>query len=248
MGTCACLSRRLAGFRSVGIAFILFSLLNLALSLLISLYPQLLEGLWLSADRPWGVVTSAFVHADIGHLVNNLEMFTIAAGLFVVVSVINPVGTRRRWSRAFLWLAFLSGIGANLFEYPLALVNPGDVSWGASGIVYGGLGVLLAASLRSLPTHLRAIAEEHRRWAGKRRVWRLFKFDRKSLRTLPDLLCIAVLISFLVPIFTNTGMFLSVRPGVDVLAHGLGFLFGFLPAMLLFTPRFQARSKTREIR
>lgn len=61
------LSRRLSGFRNVGLAFTLFSLLNLALYLLVSLYPPLLEVLWLSADRPWGIVTSAFVHRDLGH-------------------------------------------------------------------------------------------------------------------------------------------------------------------------------------
>ena len=48
------LSRYLAGFRSVGIAFTLFSLLNLALFLLISLHPPLLKVFWLSVDRPWG--------------------------------------------------------------------------------------------------------------------------------------------------------------------------------------------------
>lgn len=59
------LSRHLAGFRDVGIAFTLFSLLNLTLFLLISLHPPLLEGLWLSTDRPWGILTSASYGPDL---------------------------------------------------------------------------------------------------------------------------------------------------------------------------------------
>ena len=121
-----------------------------------------------------------------------------------------------------------------LVRVPAGSRQPRRRFLGSIGHRLRGLGVLLAASIRSLPTHLRAIAEEHRRWSRNRRVRRFFKFDRKSPRTLPGLLCIAVLISFLVPIFTNTRMFLSAGPGVDVIAHGLGFLFGFIGAMVLF--------------
>lgn len=232
------ISRHLAGFRPIGTAFTLFSLLNLAVFALIYIWPGLLEGLWLSADRPWGILISAFTHADLGHLAGNLEGFVLAAGLFVGVTAIHRPPIRRRMSRAFLWLVFISGFAANALEYPLHLAyGPGFHSWGASGVVYGALGVLLAVSLRSLPAHFRAIAREHRRWAGRRRCRALFKFDRRSLRTFPDLLCLAVVTTFLLMIFTDTGGFLSAGPGVDVIAHGLGFLFGFLGSMVLFQAR-----------
>jgi hypothetical protein len=42
----------LADFRFVGLAFIIFSLLNLAIFVAIFLWPGLFEYLWLSADRP----------------------------------------------------------------------------------------------------------------------------------------------------------------------------------------------------
>lgn len=245
MSMYARLSRRLAGFRSVGIAFTLFSLLNLALFVLISLHPPLLEVLWLSVDRPWGILTSAFTHEDLGHLVSNLEGFVLAIGLFVVVSRVNPVRVRKRWSRAFLWLVFVAGFAANATEYPLLLWDQNYNSWGASGIVYGALGVLLAASLSSFPSHVRAIARERRRWARKRRKWGLFKFDRISLTILPALTCIAVIISLLLPIFTDPEGFLGARPGVDVWAHGVGFLFGFLGAMALLKFRFRRARKSR---
>lgn len=131
----------------------------------------------------------------------------------------------------------MAGFAANALKYPLLLGGANFNSWGASGVVYGALGILLAASLRSLPAHFRVIAREHRRWAGKRRKWGLFKFDRRSLAILPGLVCLAVATSFLLLIFTDPGVFLSAGPGVDVWAHGLGFLFGFLPAMLLFQAR-----------
>jgi len=239
MSMYARLSRRLAGFRSVGIAFTLFSFLNLALFLLISLHPPLLEVFWLSVDRPWGILTSAFTHEDLGHLVSNLEGFVLTIGLFVMVSRVNPVRVRKRWSRAFIWLVFVAGFAANATEYPLLLWDQNFNSWGASGIVYGAFGVLLAASLRSFPAHVRAIARERRRWARKRRKWGIFKFDRISMTILPALTCIAVIISFLLIIFTDPEGFLGARPGVDVWAHGVGFLFGFLGAMPLLKFRFR---------
>jgi len=226
-------SRRLSGFRSVSLAFTIFTLLNLAVFFLISIWPGLLDWLWLSADHPWGIVTSNFVQAELPHLAGNLEGFTLAAGLFVVVCLVLKVGDRRRWSRVFFWLVFLSGIVGSAIEYPVLVIN-GDFSWGSSGIVYGALGVLLAACLRSLPTQMRALAKEHRRQKRKRRKWGLFRFDRRSLRTFPNLMSLAILISFSLLIFTDPADFLSVAPGVDALAHGLGFLLGLLPAMVLF--------------
>jgi len=227
------LPRRFAGFRSVGLALTLFIFLNIAIFSLISIWPELLDWLWLSADHPWGIVTSNFVQAELPHLASNLEGFTLAAGLFVVVCTLWRVRVRRRWSRVFLWLVFLSGIVGSAIEYPL-LIESQDVSWGASGIVYGALGVLLAACLRSLPAQIKALAKEHRRWERKRRKLGLFRFDRKSLRTFPSLMSLTILISFLLLIFIDPADFLSAGPGVDVIAHGLGFLLGFLPAMVFF--------------
>jgi len=235
-------SCRFSSFRPVRVAFIIFTTLNLAIFFLISLWPPtsaeqpgLLGWLWLSADRPWGIVTSNFAHAELPHLASNLEGFTLAAGLFVVVCLVLKVEVRRRWSRMFLWLAFLSGIIGSAIEYPV-LIKSGEFSYGASGIVYGALGVLLAACLRSLPIHMRLLTKEHRRWAQKRRKLRLFRPDRRSLRTLPSLMSIALLASFLLLIFTDPAGFLSVAPDVDVLAHGFGFLLGLLPAVVLFRP------------
>ena len=39
----------------------------------------------------------------------------------------------------------------------------------------------------------------------------------------------------------NVGAFLAVGPGIDVFAHGLGFLFGFFPSLALFLIRFSEK-------
>jgi membrane associated rhomboid family serine protease len=209
--------------------------------------PGLLGWLWLSADRPWGIVTSNFANyspegPSYTHLTGNLESFTLVAVFFVVVCLELKIQDRRRWSRVFFWLLFLSGIIGSAIEYPL-LVSSGDFSWGASGMVYGALGVLLAACIRSFPVQMRALSKEHRRWARRRKKWKLFRFDRKSLHTLPNLLSLAILMAFIVLILTDPAGFLSVAPGVDVTAHGLGFLLGFLPAMVLLKPTIRPTRK-----
>lgn len=238
-----------AGFRSVGTAFTLFSLLNLAGFAAVSLWPGLLEDLWLSADRPWGIVTSAFVHRDLGHLVSNLREFMLAAGFFVVVNLHNRVRARRYSSRIFLWLIFLSGFAANGIEFLAwhwAGVS-GVHSWGASGVVYAGIGVLLASALCNFPVHLRNFVKAHRRrpWRGKRKPKK--KLGWGLLRGTAGLLSMALALALLVLLFWNPGAFLSVGPGVDVLAHGLGFLLGFAPSMLLFHPALRGAKLVQKL-
>ncbi len=237
------LFRRLAGFKSVGLAFVIFSLVNLAIFGLVSLYPSLLEILWLSADRPWGIMTSAFTQAELPHLASNLEAFTLATLFFIFVNLVYPVRIRRRWSRIFLWLVFIAGIGANVIEYPLTLIGPDFESWGASGIVYGAIGVLFASCFQSLPVHLKTLSKERRR-VRRRKKRGPFRLNRKFLKTFPALFTFSLLFSFLWLIFTDPGGFLSAGPGIDVFAHGFGFLVGFGGAMILFRFDFcRVRSK-----
>jgi len=220
--------RRLAGFHPLATALIIFLITNIAIFTLLSVWPPLLGWLWLSANRPWGIVTSAFTHVDTNHIMNNIEGFVLAVLFFVLINLNNPRKIRRRLSRRFLLLVFMAGIGANLLEYPLALENPGDASWGASGIVYGALGVVLSSAIQMLPTHINVIMKERRRWIGRGRRQRILKFNRGSLKTLPSLLAFSLFISILLMIIFDMGSFLNVAPDVDVFAHGVGFLLGFI--------------------
>jgi len=224
------ISRRLTGFHPLSIAFIIFSLLNISVYSLIALHPDLLESLWLSPSTPWGILTSAFTHAELGHLVSNLEGFALSILLFIPVASVHSPSIRRRWSRAFLWLGFVSGIGANLIEYPTTLIGPGSSSWGASGIVYGSLGVVLAGALLSLPDHLKTMTKK--RSKKKRKL----KFNRKSWRELRAIFVLSFLIAFLIAILTDTAGFLNVEPGIDVFAHGVGFLIGMWGGVMTFKP------------
>lgn len=231
------LERQLAGFKSVGLAFTIFTLTNIALFLLISLHPRLLGWLSHSPDRPWGILSSAFVHADLGHLVNNLRGFVFAAAFFVIVNIINPVETRRRSSRIFLWLIFLSGFTANAIEF-LGWQMSGEsdvISWGASGVVYAAIGALLASALYSFPAHLRNFVRACQRpqKAGRKPMR---KFDWRFVGGTVNLLSMSLPLTILVMLFSDPGGFLSAGPQTDVLAHGLGFSLGFLVSMLLFYP------------
>ncbi len=219
---------RLAGFRQMGIALIIFLAINFAVFISVLLCPALVEWLWLSADRPWGILTSAFTHAELSHLVSNLHGFVFAAILFIMVNMIDRRKIRRRKSKAFFIIAFFAGIGANILEYPLALASPGDYSWGASGVVYGAFGVLMASAVLTFPAHLKIISKDRWRMAKRRKSRKWLLYDRKSLRALSSVFSVALLISFLFLIIFDTGTFLSVGPGVDVFAHALGFFLGFL--------------------
>ncbi len=229
------LSHQLAGFRSVGLAFTIFSLTNIVIFLLISLHSPLLDWLSHSPDRPWGILTSAFVHADLSHLVNNLRGFIFAGAFFVIVNMINPVKTRRRSSRIFLWLIFLSGFTANTIEFlGWKMSGVSNVrSWGASGVVYAAIGALLAFALCNFPAHLRNFFGTYRK-SRKIRRKPTRRFDWGFAKGAVNLLSMTLPLALLVMLFSDPGGFLSASPETDVLAHGLGFSMGFLVSMALF--------------
>ena len=219
------LSRRLAGFRSVGTAFILFSLLNLALFLLITLYPQLLEGMWLSADRPWGIFTSAFVHEDLSHLIGNLEFFLLWSMLFVVINLYSDKETRQTHGKIFLWLIFISGFATNAIDFtarwwPSGITEVG--ARGASGIVYAAAGVCMASALNNSSESLRGLSKSG-------------ELKQKLAR-----LCFGALVVILLVLYVvqDPRTFLNVAPEVNVRAHFWGFsiaLFLSLGLLLIYS-------------
>ncbi len=211
----------------MGIASIIFLATNIPVFLILSVRPDLIEWLWMSADRPWGIVTSAFTHQAADHILSNVIGYAIAVFFFVVSNQVLARRGRRGASRRFLWVIFIAGIGANLIEYPLALANPSDRSWGASGVVYGALGVAFASAVRLLPAHLSTIVKYRRRRAKRPRGWKAFKLDRRSMRAFPSLFALSMVVSILLLLVFDAGAFLNVAPGIDYFAHGVGFLLGF---------------------
>ena len=212
--------QKLAGFRLLGLASALFVLVNLAVFALLSLRPGLLEGIWLSADRPWGIVTSIFTHVDAPHLLGNLGFFLLYCLLFMGVSWNDDQKSRRDSSRIFLAVALAAGIITNVVEflaywYPRGITRPG--SWGASGVVYASGGVLLAFSLHNIPLLVQRIQKARR---SRKRVgrWQLF------VTVLP----VIVIIWMFVCIQSGFGY------GLAGVAHGLGFLLGFSMGVVLW--------------
>ncbi len=86
-----------------------------------------------AAERPWILVTSIFLHGDLGHLLGNI----FALGLFG--SILEKfIGTRK-----FIIMFFASGIVANMISLPFY-----TAALGASGAIFGVLGMLAALKPR----------------------------------------------------------------------------------------------------
>ena len=82
-------------------------------------------------NQPWTLVSYMFLHAGLWHLLVNM------IGLYFF----GPRVEDRLGAKGFLWLYFLSGLGAALFHF---LFAPESSVVGASGAVYG---VLLAFAM-----------------------------------------------------------------------------------------------------
>jgi len=78
------LTDALSGFRPLTLAVILFLVPNIAVFFAVSLRPEIIEALWLSARTPWGIVTAAFLHREAAHLLQNLLGFLVAVVLFAL--------------------------------------------------------------------------------------------------------------------------------------------------------------------
>ncbi|MBI4162704.1 MAG: rhomboid family intramembrane serine protease [Candidatus Aenigmarchaeota archaeon] len=82
-----------------------------------------------AASRPWILVTSIFLHGDLGHLLGNI----FALGVFG--SILEKFIEARKFAIVF----FASGIIANIISLPFYAA-----ALGASGAIFGLLGMLAA--------------------------------------------------------------------------------------------------------
>jgi hypothetical protein len=141
----------------------------------------------------------------------------------------------------FLWLVFLSGVIGSAIQYE-ALVSGGpnfSNSYGSSGIVYGALGVLVAANIGSLSVNIGWFVKERTRISRWRK--RGFKLDWKFLR-IPLMITYALFLLLLLlfnltSLLINPTVFWSAKEA-NVFTHILGFFFGFFGfALSCFLPR-----------
>jgi rhomboid protease GluP len=106
-----------------------------------------------AAKEYWRILTAMFLHANLSHIFNNMLLL-----FFLGAMIEKEIGHFR-----YVFLYFLSGIGGNCFSLLIKAITNDKVSTiGASGAVFGLVGVLLALVLfsgRKIPnvTPLRVI-------------------------------------------------------------------------------------------
>jgi len=156
---------------------------------------------------PWGVVTSVFLYDS---------WLNIPAYFLILVAYVSPSDylksdERRKRARFALVAMLFSAFLANSLWL---LAKPATFSWGASGVVYGLWGVLLAFTLGDgMPNQIKS-------WDIK--TW--YKNRSEARFAISNLVLFA---STALVIVTEPGVFLSSGPGVNVFAHGISFLGGF---------------------
>jgi len=213
------------GFRFLGLAIAVFFALNITVFCAVSASRPLLNTLVLSPDRPSGIVTATFTHNDISHMFGNLAVFGILGLFFVGVNQSADLESRRRLSKIFVFGSFLAGMAASAVQLGIWKISGVSTiqACGASGMVYGAAGILLASALYNIPGCISNI--------------RLIMSDRLGIAP-PNIfyaisfsMCVVALFSYMA-VF-ETKVFFYMESGVVWSAHELGFLFGFLASILV---------------
>jgi len=168
-----------------------------------------------SPRTPWGIVTSMFVHGSLWphYLSNMISLFTFAL-VFALTNDSIPAMERRSRQTVFIFGMFLSGASANV----VFLWTKG-FGYGASGLVYAAWGITSVFCLfNALPGDRQSqdVVPCHSDSPNLRRARR---------NRLASFVVFVVLIG---TVFLSPTFFLAAGPGVNVLVHGLSFLFAFM--------------------
>lgn len=193
----------------------LFNFYLVVLSLCVLLFTFNLAYSWLdgllvaSRSTPWGVITSLFVHNDLGHLVMNL------IGLFsflLIFSFTNYyIQSDEVVSRVHFFIIAILTVTVLSNVLWIIIANMGSI--GASGLVYASEGLVTGFCLVNL--------------------WDLYGSSR-SISTGKRVIMLVNLFVFLaicgwMVFYTNS--FLSYGRDVNVLIHGSSFVLAFILAI-----------------
>jgi membrane associated rhomboid family serine protease len=203
-----------------------FFAVNMAIFGVVSAYHPLLNALVLAPDHPSGILTATFTHNDVSHLLGNMAVLAILSLFFVGVNASADHETKKRLGKIFVFGSFLAGIAASAVQLVIWRLSgvSGIQACGASGMVYGAAGVLLASAFYNIPrcfSNIRLILDDRLGVASPN------IFYAASFST-----CVVILFTYLAVFETNA--FFYIQTGVVWLAHELGFVFGFLASVLLF--------------
>ena len=165
-----------------------------------------------SAQTPWGIVTAMFVHGsfEAHYLPNMLFLFSFAF-IFISANASIPVGERRGRELVFVIGSFLVGVVANAVSL---LVLPNSLTYGASGLVYAAWGITSAFCFSNAAPRGR-LAEVRQYYSDRSNQWRAV-YNATAFLLLTGIA------------FTAPALFLAAGPNVNVLAHGVSFILGFL--------------------
>ncbi len=234
MSRFASLREPLAGFAPIKKALLIFTGVNILVFILTSLYAPLSDALALSAQQPWGVATSIFVHAGPVHLLVNLVGFTIWSLMFVVMHLLDTEGQRFSASKFFLSSVFAAGVVTNAIELVIWVsTGSANTSIGASGMVYAALGLAFASAFLHFSKNVSRFGRKLAKISVKKVKheginWQALKVSTVGALT-PGLLFGGTALIILAP-----SDFFSAGPGIDVFGHEMGFLFGFSFAIIKF--------------
>ena len=100
-----------------------------------------------SISTPWGIVTCIFVHVSQAHLYSNILLLALYLATFAFINIYHSRSTRVRKSSFLIYSSVLSALLANAF---CLLINPREVSVGASGMVFAVEGAVFASALSNI--------------------------------------------------------------------------------------------------
>jgi membrane associated rhomboid family serine protease len=169
-------------------------------------FPQVSTALAASRNTFWGVFTSIFVHNSWQHLLLNM------VGLFLFVifftSANSTLSTRSK--KEFQIFFLISALGLAVVSNFLWIAFNTGSSVGASGLVYGVMGIVTSSCILN---GLQALGRKHLR--------------KQSTQTMGIVLMNIVLgISLVFEVFQNPQVFLNISEGVNIIVHGVSFVLG----------------------
>jgi len=178
--------------------------------------PALLPALSLKGTSPWGIVTSPLVHGSPTHLWVNMQ---VLAWEIVLMAVLLDNHQWKECSMVALFCAtpFASAILADVVQ---VAILPNVASFGASGVAYGVLGLVMMSAVRGLGEEI----DGH----GLRACFSGPRYFSSSL----DFLLFVPLVYV---IMESPGGFLGVGTGPDFLIHGFSFIFSVAMAEAYFS-------------
>ncbi len=167
---------------------------------------ELVNLLAASRATPWGVVTSIFVHIELGHLILNLVGLASFLLIFAFTNLHLPYAAKVQRTNFFLFAIVCATILANLLWILVTNLR----SIGASGLIYASEGGVAGFCLLNL--------------------WQMYDEIRHkdNVEKWGFFLNFIILLALAAWMILSLTSFLGYEPNANVLIHGLAFVFALV--------------------